>query len=147
MPSSRSEPMPPCLDWNMNRSGCDPLQAGGSREQDCGPSLRLEYAEVKVVLPPSDWRLQRAGLCLPPWTGVCRDQAVPPCSNWGSWGKGSGWAGFLMPHLLRKVRLRVEESICRLCCRSSFCSSSRRCSRRCTCMAWGGRGSPTPPGL
>lgn len=45
------------------------------------------------MLPPSDWRLQRAGLCLPPWTGVCRSQAVPPCSNWGSWRKGSGWAG------------------------------------------------------
>lgn len=37
--------------------------------------------------------------------------------------------------------------MCKLCCRSSLCSSSWRCSSRWTSTAWGGRGSPTFPGL
>lgn len=37
--------------------------------------------------------------------------------------------------------------MCRRCCRSSLCSSSWRCSSRWTSVAWGGRGSPTFPGL
>lgn len=83
-----------------------------------------------MSLPPSGWSLQRARLGLPPQTG----RAVA-----GQGPRGS--------HLLRKVCLRTEEPMRRLCCRSSFCSSSCRCSSLWTSMVWGGRGSPAPPKL
>ena len=119
-PWSQNRAMPPLLAWGLPKAElCFPSQAGLSNKK--GNSC------------PSNRNLPRSGLCLPPQTGSPGGRAVAE--------------GALTPHLLRKVRLRIEESICSLCCRSSFCSSSRRCSRRCTCTAWGGRGSPTPPGL
>lgn len=70
--------MPPLLAWGLHKAElCFPSQAGLSKKK--GHSC------------PSNRNLPRSGLCLPPQTGVCRGQAVPPCSDWGSWGQGSGW--------------------------------------------------------
>lgn len=74
---------------------------------------------------------------------------MPPWSDWGSWGKG-GWAGRgrpLMPHLLRKVRLRVEESICRPCCRLLLLLLLPAMLPPVHLHGLRGPGSPTPPGL
>lgn len=90
LPSSNSG----LLDWGLRKAElCFPSQTGFSKKK--GHSSPSNGTLPRSGLGPPPWTggLQRAGLCLPAWTRVCRAQAVPPCSDWGSWGKGGGWAG------------------------------------------------------
>lgn len=105
-----------------------PGQLRGGRQSQGGGQRVVGGAELMLFFAApgkrGSWLLHVVGRGLPQMRVVLvLSGRLSP-----SLGRGPPPAPSPRSHLLRKVRLRTEEPMCKLCCRCSFCSSSRLCS-------------------